>query len=146
MTARHIKNPDLIRLAEATSFGMHMYFQGARRSGRTTEMLERLTPEHRVVVSTEAFARWLRDELRRKGLKNPVVVSPPQGPMYGPRSGAMVHGSQPTMPDHTWFEDRFNVLFNELLSQLQFELDQVDCPVKGEGHQMPMAKSARWAL
>lgn len=130
---RPILNPDLARIADVLIGSLAAMSHGARGSGRTARMLERATPEYRVIVCTADHAKHLVRQARDAG--QPVRAALPANPrqsLLAPRSVLMFDGARPTLPDHTWVEARVLALIEDAIEQVQFELDQVDVPTTPE--------------
>lgn len=133
LTPKPILNPDLRRLSDAIVLGLRMMEDGARGSGRTTRMLERVTPEHCVIVTTQQEGRHMAAEMKRQGLGVKAILSvDPRKPLFDPSNGVIHSGCRPTLPDHTWVSARLQALIEDAVAQVQYELDQVDRPMTPE--------------
>lgn len=127
---RPMLNPDLQRIADGVLMGLNAMSFAARRSGRTTRMLERITPEHRIIVTAAAEREHIMQKARSLGvLPRKILVADPTTPLYcADRQAVIRDGTWPTAPDHTWVEQRVLALVLDALEQVQYELDQVDLP------------------
>lgn len=131
---RPILNPDLRRIADALRLGLDMMEAGARGSGRTTRMLERITPETRILVTESNHGRHLARTIADQGMAvRKIITVDPRRPLFDqPGHIVMADGTWPTLPDHTWVERRLRALVEDAVAQVQYELDQVDLPMTAE--------------
>lgn len=61
-------NDEINRLHEAMGMALRMYEQGARRSGRTTRMIDQVRDGETVVCLNASHARHVQTALRERGL------------------------------------------------------------------------------
>lgn len=119
--------PDLERLRHDLVLAFQMIEQGKRQSGRTTRLLQGMTPDHRVVVGVTSTA-FMRHALRRAGYPEArVFTADPQKPLVDGGQLVMREGTRPTLYDHTWVTARLQRLIDEAFSQIAYEMDNVTC-------------------
>lgn len=89
---------DKYGIGQALKGFAYNYFQSARRSGRTTALLERLKDDDMVVFCTAKEASRVRRSCAERGVEIRTVVVDPGDPsqIYS------YHG--PVVFDHTWVE------------------------------------------
>lgn len=101
------------------------YTQTARRSGRTTRLLDCLRDGDRVVVASTAEQRYLMSHVRDRGLDVAVVCVPPQEFS----SGKLLPIAGRTHLDHGWIEKFYERELNyaeRALSEIQERLQRVE--------------------
>lgn len=104
-------------LGPALEMAAHIHIQTARRTGRTTAMLDAVKPGSRIIAPTQEAARFIEREVRERQLEDVKVHSIPasfdalgaHGHHYKP--GAMVF-------DHTWFETFYLAGLKRMRSEL----------------------------
>jgi hypothetical protein len=83
-----------------------VYMCSARRTGRTTSLLESLKPGDRVCYSTQEAARELERRIRERRLEGVTVIvrDPQRAPDIFTRSGP---SKGRTLFDHSWVEQYY---------------------------------------
>lgn len=121
-----------------------VYFRSARRSGRTTSMVESLQTGDRVVFADPREAERVRRLCRERGQDVECLVLPPKSrhelPQRGTPKGRLVF-------DHTWLEQ----FYLDQLAGAQAEVDylQREFAGYGEAHRETNRRAeeiARWRL
>jgi hypothetical protein len=119
---------DQFGIGAAMLTAAQMYSQLARRSGRTTALLDTLKDGDRVVFADEKHVRHFESLLRERGLKVSCIVIPPRNMvdmLYRPRSTGK------TVMDHVWLEQYYQhviessgVALREFMTQASGEPEQ----------------------
>ncbi len=99
-------NDEINRLHEARGMALRMYELGARRSGRTTRMVEQVRDGETVVCLNTQHARHVRQALDEKGLRVAKVVTcrPDMGELISTTAGyrGRLH------LDHCWVHEWYS--------------------------------------
>lgn len=77
------------------------YFQGARRTGRTTKLIERVRDGDRIVFATREEAARVQQLLRERGVRPECIVVPVDQPH---RAVERISRSTRVLFDHCWIE------------------------------------------
>ncbi|GMQ53463.1 hypothetical protein [Halopseudomonas aestusnigri] len=92
---------DAYGIGAGISGAAQTYLQAARRTGRTTAMLESLKDGDRVLCDSEREAARLRRLIKERGLRVEVLAVSPSQPMVAFQRGTP---SGRTVFDHSWVE------------------------------------------
>jgi hypothetical protein len=95
---------DLFGIGNAVSCMLNIYRTSARRTGRTTMMLESLKDGDRIICARIEHKRDLEHKLRERGLKVEVRVIPPQS-THELRELGTPQGR--TVFEHAWVEESY---------------------------------------
>jgi hypothetical protein len=99
-------NDEINRLHEAMGMALRMYEQGARRSGRTTRMIDQVREGETVVCFNALHARHVQTALRERGLTNVRVstCAPDMGEFVSTTAGVRgrIH------LDHCWVHEWYS--------------------------------------
>lgn len=121
-----------------------MYFQSARRTGRTTSLVESVKDGDRIVFADSKEAERVRRLLMERGVKVECLVVQPKTP------GRVFERGTPegrTIFDHTWVEQ----MYLQVLERTQQEIDQLERQSSGfgEAHRETKRRTeelAKWRL
>lgn len=104
----------------------NVYFQGARRTGRTTVLVESVKDGDRIVFTNAREADRVGRLLKERGVDVQCLVIDPATPQrvfeYGTSAGR-------TIFDHSWVEQHYLIAINEASSRL----DHFEREVSGYG-------------
>jgi hypothetical protein len=101
---------DAFGIGNAVKGAVEVLFMSARRTGRTTALLEALKDGDRVVCANEASARHMIYELRKWRKKVNVFVVPVKEPN---RLFSRPPSDGRTVFDHVWVEDYYRAQIEE---------------------------------
>lgn len=117
---------DHFGIGAAVEGAARVYFQSARRTGRTTSLLESLKDGDRVCCATGAEAQHLERQCRERGLQVQVITLPPNL-AYSIFDRGTPEGR--TIFDHGWVE-RY---YMGALEHARAELDHLQREASGFG-------------
>ncbi|SEG15305.1 hypothetical protein [Marinobacterium lutimaris] len=107
---------DLFGIGNALQAMVRIYTQSARRTGRTTLMLDSLKDGDRVVCRSSNEARRLKNLVRERGLDVGCIVVSPECPErlfdYGTPQGRTVF-------DHDWVESYYELSLARAVSDIE---------------------------
>ena len=103
-----------------------MYFQSARRTGRTTSLVESVKDGDRIVFADSKEAERVRRLLMERGVKVECLVVQPKTPERVFERGTP---EGRTIFDHTWVEQ----MYLQVLERTQQEIDQLERQSSGFG-------------
>jgi hypothetical protein len=129
---------DHFGIGAAVLGSVNTYFQSARRTGRTTALLESLKPGDRIICATSKEADILRRMIRERNLDVRCIVVPPSVPdkLF---EHSMSQGR--TIFDHTWLEQYYLAR----LKRMAQDIDHLQTQSSGYGeahHRTRLA--AKW--
>jgi hypothetical protein len=101
---------DAFGIGNAVKGAAEVLFMSARRTGRTTALLEALKDGDRVVCPNEASARHMRHELKKWRKKVAVFVVPVNEPN---KLFSQPSSDGRTVFDHVWVEDYYRAQIAE---------------------------------
>jgi hypothetical protein len=94
---------------------LQTYENTARRTGRTTSLIESLRDGDRVVVENQAVKRHIVDLLQERGLKVDVII-------VDPRKFSTLFQQPPskgrTLFEHTWVYERYKFMLEETAADI----------------------------
>ena len=107
---------DAFGIGNAIIGAARVYFQSARRTGRTTALLESLQPGDRVVCLSTQQAQHLRQRIKDQNIDATVIVVPTEIPerVFEQRTSI-----GRTIFDHAWVEQYY-------LNQLEHAVSDID--------------------
>lgn len=120
---------DIFGIGNAIRGCLTIYFQGARRSGRTTHMIDSLHDGDRVVFSNSVEADRVRRLCKERGVDVDIVTVDPRRPydlFERPTS------RRRTVFDHIWVEQYYQAAFDRAEADLKHITTQ--CSGYGEAH------------
>tara|TARA_R110002124_G_scaffold190189_1_gene357461 strand:+ start:493 stop:909 length:417 start_codon:yes stop_codon:yes gene_type:complete len=107
---------DAFGIGNAIIGAARVYFQSARRTGRTSALLESLQPGDRVVCLTTQQAQHLRQRIKEQDIDATVIVVPTEKPERIFEQSTSIGR---TIFDHVWVEQYY-------LNQLQRAACDID--------------------
>lgn len=121
-----------------------MYFRSARRTGRTTSLVESVKDGDRIVFSSSKEAERVRRLCLERGVKVECVVVEPKTPERVFERGT---SDGRTIFDHSWVEQRYL----DAIARTQQEIDHLERQASGygEAHRETKRKAeelARWRI
>ena len=126
---------DAFGIGSAVIGAARVYFNSARRSGRTNALMTSIKDGDRVVCATERQARHLQQLLKDHGINASTIVTPPERPdmlfMHGTSTGR-------TIFDHVWLEQYYLRCLQETASLI----DHWQAESSGHGHKHVQTKLA----
>jgi hypothetical protein len=128
---------DARRLTEALQMALRMYDAGARRSGRTTRMIESVREGDAVVCLNQAHAREIRRLLDDRGLKRVSILT---APGHLGELGHVTARSNRLHIDHCWLHEYF-------MNEISRAENNIEALVKSREHSAPdepLASSRSW--
>ena len=117
-------NEDINRLHEALGMALRMYELGARRSGRTSRMIEQIRDGETVVCLNQQGARQVQRLLAERGLRSVRITScaPDLGEFMSTTAGftGRVH------LDHLWVHEWYSAAIIRATKELEGAVDSRD--------------------
>lgn len=104
-------------MASMLDMFLSAYLQGARRSGRTTAMVNGVKPEDTVFVPTSGVQRHVHDMLRKRGVEAYVVVASDGFQMM--RLAERIKPGTSVHFDHTMYEAAIRKGLDEMIRPFQ---------------------------
>jgi FAD/FMN-containing dehydrogenase len=112
---------DMFGIGSAITAVVDSYFQGARRTGRTTRLLASVKAGDRIVTVDENQARLLRGLLGKDRRDVTVLVLPVKDPL---RFGT-ARSKGKTVFDHTWIEELYRLESGQVDNSLKYLEDRL---------------------
>lgn len=113
---------DIFGIGPAIQAVSEVYFTSARRTGRTTHLVQTLRNGDYVVTVDEKQAHILRGLLRTTGLAVEVVVVDPARPDFSP---VYLNQTGRTLFDHTWIETRYRLAQSREADYLTYQMKEL---------------------
>lgn len=106
----------------------NVYFQSARRTGRTTSLVDSLKNGDRVVFLSEREGRRVQSLCKERGVEIEVIVNDPKSPdrLFGRGSP---HGDVRTIFDHSWVKQ----FYLDAIARAQRDVDRFERELSGRG-------------
>ena len=123
-------NDDINRMHEALGMALRMYELGARRSGRTTRMVEQVREGETVVCLNEQHARNVRQALQEKGLRDIRVTT--CAPNMGNFISTTAGNSGRIHLDHCWVHEWYSAAIIAATRELEAAVASRDTRGKPE--------------
>jgi hypothetical protein len=126
---------DAFGIGYAVIGAARVYFNSARRSGRTTALMSSIKDGDRVVCVTERQANHLRQLFKDYGVEATAIVVPPERPE---RLFQVTPSTGRTIFDHAWLEQYYLRCLQETASLI----DHWQAESSGHGHKHVQTKLA----
>lgn len=130
---------DQFGISTAVRCMVEVYCQTARRTGRTTQMLDGLKDGDRVVCLTANEARRLESLCRERGLRVSFKVL---DPLYSMKIFDSGSSDGRTVFDHSWVEQYFRQSLE--MAERHFDKLQRESSGFGEAHLKTQRQAAHW--
>jgi hypothetical protein len=114
---------DMFGISSAVTAVVDSYFQGARRTGRTTRLLASVKAGDRIVTVDEKQARLLRGLLGTDRRDVTVMVLP----VRDLDLSGIAHSEGKTVLDHTWVEQFYKCQLSQAENSLSRIEDRLSC-------------------
>ena len=136
---------DFFGISQAVLGAVETYFRAARRTGRTTSMLDGLKNGDRVIFATHQEAKHAEKLFKENNQDIQCVVAKPESPDLILIIGGISQGR--TIFDHGWIEKFYINRINQCGKDIRYF--EIQMSGYGEPHRITRRKAkelARWSL
>lgn len=117
---------DHFGIGAAVTGAARIYFQSARRTGRTTSLVDSLKDGDRVVFQSQREGQRVKSLCKERGVNIEIVISDPRHP-EGLFSRGTAGSDARLVFDHSWVED----YYLNTLTRASDEIDRLQTQLSG---------------